>query len=64
MDPSTRKDYFAFLGTKVSEGKSHDKVLEKCKQIKDAWLDQGFGNTSFNLVTAHIIFSILVYTLI
>lgn len=39
-------------------------IEEKYKQIKDSWLNQGFKSTSFNLVTAHIIFSILVCTLV
>ena len=36
----------------------------KIQTDKNSWLNQGFKSTSFNLVTAHIIFSILGYSLI
>lgn len=39
-------------------------IEERYKQIKNTWLDQGFKSTSFNLVAAHIIFPLLVYSLI
>lgn len=39
-------------------------IEERYKQIKDSWLNRRFNSTSFNLITAHIIFSILVYSLI
>ena len=39
-------------------------IEERYKQIKDSWLDKGFNSTDFNLINAHIIFSILVYSLI
>jgi hypothetical protein len=39
-------------------------IEERYKQLKDSWLDRKFNSTSFNIITAHIIFSILVYTLI
>lgn len=39
-------------------------IEERYKQIKASWLDQGFKSTDFNLVVAHIIFTLLVYSLI
>ena len=39
-------------------------IEERYKQIKASWLDKGFKSTDFNLVTAHIIFTLLVYSLI
>ena len=39
-------------------------IEERYKQIKASWLDEGFKSTDFNLVTAHIIFTLLVYSLI
>ena len=39
-------------------------IEERYKQLKDSWLDKGFNSTDFNLISAHIIFSILVYSLI
>lgn len=39
-------------------------IEERYKQIKDSWLNQGFKSTDFNLVVAHIIFTLLVYSLI
>ena len=39
--------------------------IEECyKQIKKTWLDRGFNSTSFNLAAAHILFTLLVYSLI
>ncbi|MCE5330123.1 transposase [bacterium] len=48
----------------VRDYKLRWQIEERYKQIKDSWLDRRFNSTSFNLVSAHIIFSILVYTLI
>jgi hypothetical protein len=48
----------------VKEYKLRWQIEERYKQIKDAWLNQGFNSTSFNIIVAHIIFSVLVYTLI
>ena len=39
-------------------------IEERYKQIKASWFDQGFKSTDFNLVSAHIIFTLLVYSLI
>ena len=39
-------------------------IEERYRQIKSTWLDKGFKSTSFNLVSAHIIFTLLVYSLI
>jgi len=39
-------------------------IEERYKQIKKTWLNKGFNSTSFNLVTAHILFTLLVYSLI
>jgi len=39
-------------------------IEERYKQIKASWLDQGFKSTDFNLVSAHIKFTLLVYSLI
>ena len=39
-------------------------IEERYKQLKGSWLDKGFNSTDFNLISAHIIFSILVYSLI
>ncbi len=48
----------------VKDYKLRWQIEERYKQIKDAWLDSGFKSTSFSLIVAHIIFSILVYSLI
>lgn len=39
-------------------------IEERYKQIKKTWLSKGFNSTCFNLVTAHILFTLLVYSLI
>jgi len=39
-------------------------IEERYKQIKKTWFDKGFNSTSFNLVTAHILFTLLVYSFI
>lgn len=39
-------------------------IEERYKQIKNTWFSKGFNSTSFNLVTAHILFTLLVYSLI
>ena len=39
-------------------------IEERYKQIKASWFDRGFNSTSFNLVVAHILFTLLVYSLI
>jgi len=39
-------------------------IEERYKQIKAGWFDQGVKSTDFNLVSAHIIFTLLVYSLI
>lgn len=48
----------------VKDYKLRWQIEERYKQIKDAWLNQGFNSTSFNLIVAHTIFSVLVYSLI
>ena len=48
----------------VKDYKLRWQIEERYKQIKDSWLNQGFNSTDFNLISAHIIFSILVYSLI
>ena len=48
----------------VKDYKLRWQIEERYKQIKDSWLDKGFNSTDFNLISAHIIFSILVYSLI
>jgi len=39
-------------------------IEERYRQIKASWFDQGFKSTDFSLVLAHIIFTLLVYSLI
>jgi hypothetical protein len=39
-------------------------IEERYKQIKSTWLCKGFNSTSFNLVVAHILFTLLVYSFI
>lgn len=39
-------------------------IEERYRQIKAGWFDKGFNSTSFNLVVAHILFTLLVYSLI
>jgi len=39
-------------------------IEERYKQIKASWFSKGFNSTSFNLVVAHIFFTLLVYSLI
>lgn len=39
-------------------------IEERYKQIKKTWFCKGFNSTSFNLVTAHILFTLLVYSFI
>jgi len=39
-------------------------IEERYKQIKKSWFAKGFNSTSFNLVTVHILFTLLVYSLI
>jgi len=39
-------------------------IEERYRQIKSGWFSQGFNSTSFNLVVAHILFTLLVYSLI
>jgi len=48
----------------VRDYKLRWQIEERYKQIKDSWLGKGFNSTDFNLISAHIIFSILVYSLI
>jgi len=60
---ATTKDY---LDPKqaVRDYRLRWQIKERYKQIKNTWLNQGFKSTSFNLVAAHIIFPLLVYSLI
>ncbi len=39
-------------------------IEERYRQIKASWFEKGFNSTSFNLVAAHILFTLLVYSLI
>ncbi len=39
-------------------------IEERYKQIKKTWLNKGFNSTSFNLVVAHTLFTLLVYSFI
>ena len=39
-------------------------IEERYKQIKKTWLDKRFNSTSFNLVVAHILYPLLVYSFI
>ena len=39
-------------------------IEERYKQLKDSWLGKKFNTTCFDLIVAHIIFSVMVYTLI
>ena len=48
----------------VKDYKLRWQIEERYKQIKDTWLNKGFNSTSFSIIVAHIIFPILVYTLI
>jgi len=60
---ATTKDYSDPCDA-VRDYKLRWQIEERYKQIKDSWLDQGFNSTDFNLINAHIIFTILVYSLI
>jgi len=60
---ATTKDYSDPCKA-VRDYKLRWQIEERYKQLKDSWLNGRFNSTSFNLITAHIIFSILVYTLI
>ncbi len=60
---ATTKDY-KDAADAVKDYKLRWQIEERYKQIKKSWLDCGFNSTSFNIIVAHIIFSLLVYTLI
>jgi hypothetical protein len=60
---ATTKDYSDACRA-VKDYKLRWQIEERYKQIKDSWLDKGFNSTSFSLIVAHTIFSILTYTLI
>jgi len=60
---ATTKDY-SNASDAVKDYRLRWQIEERYKQIKDSWLDKGFNSTDFNLINAHIIFSILVYSLI
>jgi hypothetical protein len=60
---ATTKDY-KDPADAVKDYKLRWQIEERYKQIKDAWLAKGFNSTSFSIIVAHIIFSILVYSLI
>lgn len=60
---ATTKDYSDPCDA-VKDYKLRWQIEERYKQIKNSWLGNGFNSTDFNLICAHIIFSILVYSLI
>jgi len=60
---ATTKDY-SDPAQAVRDYRLRWQIEERYKQIKASWLDQGFKSTDFNLVSAHIIFTFLVYSLI
>jgi len=60
---ATTKDY-KNASDAVKDYRLRWQIEERYKQIKDSWLGSGFNSTDFNLINAHIIFSILVYSLI
>jgi len=60
---ATAKDY-PDPAQAVKDYRLRWQIEERYKQIKNSWLNQGFKSTSFNLVAAHIIFPLLVYSLI
>ena len=60
---ATTKDY-SDPAQAVREYRLRWQIEERYKQIKASWLDKGFKSTDFNLVVAHIIFTLLVYSLI
>ncbi|MEI7615605.1 MAG: transposase [Actinomycetota bacterium] len=60
---ATTKDYSNPCDA-VKDYRLRWQIEERYKQIKDSWLDKGFNSTDFNLINAHIIFTILVYSLI
>ena len=60
---ATTKDYFD-PAQAVRDYRLRWQIEERYKQIKNTWLNQGFKSTDFNLVVAHIIFPLLVYSLI
>ena len=60
---ATTKDY-SNPAQAVRDYRLRWQIEERYKQIKASWLDKGFKSTDFNLVSAHIIFTLLVYSLI
>jgi hypothetical protein len=60
---ATTKDY-KNASDAVKDYRLRWQIEERYKQIKDSWFDKGFNSTDFRLINAHIIFSILVYSLI
>ena len=60
---ATTKDY-SDPAQVVRDYRLRWQIEERYKQIKASWLNEGFKSTDFNLVLAHIIFTLLVYSLI
>jgi hypothetical protein len=60
---ATTRDY-ADPSRAVRDYKLRWQIEERYKQLKDSWLGKNFNTTSFDLIVAHIIFSVMVYTLI
>lgn len=60
---ATTKDY-SDPAQAVRDYRLRWQIEERYRQIKDTWFNQGFKSTDFNLVVAHIIFTLLVYSLI
>lgn len=60
---ATTKDY-SDPAQAVRDYRLRWQIEERYRQIKDTWFNQGSGSTNFNLVVAHIIFTLLVYSLI
>ena len=60
---ATTKDYSDSCKA-VRDYRLRWQIEERYKQLKESWFDKRFNSTNFNLVTAHIIFPILVYSLI
>ena len=60
---ATTKNYRSPAGA-VRDYRLRWQIEERYKQIKKTWLNKGFNSTSFNLVTANILFTLLVYSFI
>ncbi len=48
----------------VRDYKLRWQIEERYRQLKESWLGKRFNTTCFNLIVAHIIFSLMVYTFI